>query len=55
MIHDKGDKNIHTRKIGEIPRWRLREEAESMPPKVKFWRDTGDTPCRQNHQEEAKL
>jgi hypothetical protein len=22
---------------------------------VKSWRDTGDTPCRQNHREEAKL
>jgi hypothetical protein len=32
-----------------------REEAESMLPKVKFWRDTGDTPGRKNHQEEAKL
>jgi hypothetical protein len=32
-----------------------REEAESMPPKVKSWRNTGDTPCRQGHQEEAKL
>jgi hypothetical protein len=26
-----------------------------MPPIVKSWRDTGDTPCRQNHCEEAKL
>jgi hypothetical protein len=26
-----------------------REEAESMPPKVKSWRDAGDTPCRQGH------
>jgi hypothetical protein len=32
-----------------------REEAESMPPKVKSWRDAGDTPCRQGHREEAKL
>jgi hypothetical protein len=23
--------------------------------KVKSWRDAGDTPCRKNHQEEAKL
>jgi hypothetical protein len=23
--------------------------------KVKSWRDTGDTPCRKDHQEEAKL
>jgi hypothetical protein len=22
---------------------------------VKSWRDVGDTPCRQNHQEEAKF
>jgi hypothetical protein len=33
---------------------RWREEAESLPPKVKSWRDTGDTPYRKNHQEEAK-
>jgi hypothetical protein len=26
-----------------------------MPPIVKYWRDAGDTPCRQNHQEEANL
>jgi hypothetical protein len=32
-----------------------REEAESVPPIVKSWRDAGDTPCRQNHREEAKL
>jgi hypothetical protein len=32
-----------------------REEAESVPPKVKSWRDAGYTPYRQNHQEEAKL
>jgi hypothetical protein len=31
-----------------------REEAESMLPKVKSWRDTEDTPYRKNHQEEAK-
>jgi hypothetical protein len=29
-----------------IPRWWLEEEAESVPPKVKSWRDTGDTPYR---------
>jgi hypothetical protein len=32
-----------------------REETESMPPIVKSWTDAGDTPCRQNHREEAKL
>jgi hypothetical protein len=32
-----------------------REEAEIMLPKVKSWRDTGETLCRKNHQEEAKL
>jgi hypothetical protein len=32
-----------------------REEAESVPPIVKSWGDAGDTPCRQGHQEEAKL
>jgi hypothetical protein len=26
-----------------------------MLPKVKSWRDAGDTPCRKNHQEEAKV
>jgi hypothetical protein len=26
-----------------------------MPPKVKSWRDTGDTHYRKNHPEEAKL
>jgi hypothetical protein len=26
-----------------------------MLPEVKSWRDTGDTPYRKNHQEEAKL
>jgi hypothetical protein len=32
-----------------------REEAENVSPKVKSWRDDGDTPCRQGHWEEAKL
>jgi hypothetical protein len=32
-----------------------REEAEREPPIMKTWRDVGDTLCRQNHQEEAKL
>jgi hypothetical protein len=32
-----------------------RKEAESVPPKVKSWRDAGDTPYRKNHTEEAKL
>jgi hypothetical protein len=32
-----------------------REEAESVPLKVKYWRDAGDTPYRKTHQEEAKL
>jgi hypothetical protein len=39
-------------------KWHLqipREEAESMLPKVNSWRDTGDTPGRKNHQEEAQL
>jgi hypothetical protein len=31
------------------------EEAESLLPKVKSWRDTGDTLYRKNHREEAKL
>jgi hypothetical protein len=37
------------KKAGRIPRWQLREEAESMPPKVKSWRDAGNTPYRKNH------
>jgi hypothetical protein len=32
-----------------------REEAQSVFPKVKSWRDTGGTPYRKKHQEEAKL
>jgi hypothetical protein len=32
-----------------------REEAESVLPKVKSWRDAGETPCKKNQQEEAKL
>jgi hypothetical protein len=32
-----------------------REEAESVLPKVKSWRDTGDKPYRKNHWEKAKL
>jgi hypothetical protein len=32
-----------------------REEAESVLPKIKSWRDVGNTPYRKNHQEEAKL
>jgi hypothetical protein len=32
-----------------------REEAERVPPKVKSWRDAGDSPYRKNHQEEAKF
>jgi hypothetical protein len=32
-----------------------REEAESMLPKVKSWREAGDTPHRKNHREKAKL
>jgi hypothetical protein len=31
-----------------------REEAESVPPKVKSWRDAEDTPYRIKHREEAK-
>jgi hypothetical protein len=31
------------------------EEAESILPKVKSWRDAGDTPNKKNHREEAKL
>jgi hypothetical protein len=28
---------------------------KKVPPKVKSWRDAGDTPYRKNHREEAKL
>jgi hypothetical protein len=31
------------------------EEAESVLPKVKSWRDDGDIPYRKNHRDEAKL
>jgi hypothetical protein len=47
--------SVLTKRDPKIPRWQLREEAESMLPKVKSWRDTGDTPYRKNHGEEAKL
>jgi hypothetical protein len=40
IIHEDGDE---------------REEAESVLPKVKSWRNAGDTPYRKNHGEEAKL
>jgi hypothetical protein len=30
-------------------------KQKSVLPKVKPWRDDGDTPYRKNHQEEAKL
>jgi hypothetical protein len=46
---------MDSRKVSFIPRWQLREEAESMSPKVKSWRDAVDTPYRKNHREEAKL
>jgi hypothetical protein len=40
---------------GEFQYGSYREKAESMPSKVKSWRDARDTSCRQGHQEEAKL
>jgi hypothetical protein len=40
---------------GEFQDGGKREEAKSMPPIVKHWRDAGETPCRQNHGEKAKL
>jgi hypothetical protein len=46
---------IKIQHVRGIPRWWLREEAECVPPKVKSWRDAGDTPYRKNHPEEAKL
>jgi hypothetical protein len=45
----------YIKQIRRITRWRIVVEAESMPPKVNSWRDTGNTPGRKNHQEEAKL
>jgi hypothetical protein len=37
-----------------LGRWQLEGGKESVPPIVKSWRDTGDTPCKQNYPEEAK-
>jgi hypothetical protein len=39
----------------ETSRWQLERRRRSVPPKVKSWRDAGDTPYRKKHQEEAKL
>jgi hypothetical protein len=33
----------------------IRGRKQKDFPKVKSWRDTGETPCRKNHPEEAKL
>jgi hypothetical protein len=33
----------------------LNKKQNEVPPKVKSWRHAGDTPYRQNHQEETKL
>jgi hypothetical protein len=41
--------------VEEIPRWWLEGRSRSVLAKVKSWRDTGDTPYRKNHLEEAKL
>jgi hypothetical protein len=41
--------------IGRFQDGNYREEAENILPKVKSWRDAGNTPCRKNHREEAKL
>jgi hypothetical protein len=46
--------NIRTM-LGGFQDGGYREEAESVSPIVKSWRDAGDTPCKQNHREEAKL
>jgi hypothetical protein len=43
------------RSAGFYKRKVMREEAESMLPKVKSWRDAGDTPYRKNHREQAKF
>jgi hypothetical protein len=39
----------------EIPRWWLEGGSRKCAYKVKSWRDAGDTPYRENHQEVAKL
>jgi hypothetical protein len=41
--------------MNRFPDGDRREEAESVLPKVKSWRDTEYTPYRKNYQEEAKL
>jgi hypothetical protein len=35
--------------LSEIPRWWLEGGSRKLPPKVKSWRDAGDTPYRKNH------
>jgi hypothetical protein len=51
MLRIKGRKTAHSR----FQDGYYREESERVLSKVKSWRDTGDTPYRKNHQEEAKL
>jgi hypothetical protein len=52
VTHDM--ENLRKRMQHKYRRWWL-EEAQSMLPIAKSWRDAGDTPCRQNQREEAKL
>jgi hypothetical protein len=49
-----GERLLKTR-LQEIPRWQLEGGSKILLPKVNSWRNAGDTPCRKNHQEEAKL
>jgi hypothetical protein len=49
------DNRIRNIILRRIPRWQLEGGRRKHAPTVKSWRDTGDTPCRKAHQEEAKL
>jgi hypothetical protein len=42
-------------KIREIPRWQLERGSRKCASYSEILERPGDTPCRQNHQEEAKL
>jgi hypothetical protein len=46
---------LKKRNLGRFQDGSWREEAESVLPKVKSWRDAADTSYRKNHREEAKL
>jgi hypothetical protein len=46
---------FHLRNRSKVPRWWLEGGSRKRASKVKSWRHVGDTLCRKNHQEEAKL